>query len=127
MADDFEIPQLNLPTFFRYNLKVAVTGSPSVTSFLFKVIFRKTSSAEVFGSWGPAFQSFFETIMTHGEAYRSIDRGTLVNYWRRRLAVSQQRAMASTILARLGRINSLPHHDESNWQNVVVEQSYARF
>ena len=82
---------------------------------------------EVFGSWGPAFQRFFDTIMTHGESYRSIDKGTLVNYWRRRLAVSQQRAMASTILSRLGRINSLPHHDESNWQNVVVEQSYARF
>ena len=82
---------------------------------------------EVFGSWGPALTQFFDTIMSHGESYRSIDKGTLINYWRRRLAVSQQRAMASTILARLGRINSLPHHDESNWQNVVMEQSYARF
>ena len=64
--------------------------------------------------------------MHYGSQYLNIDRGTLTNYWRRRLAVTLQKSIATGILSRMGTLNSTPHHDESNWTDAVVDQSLIR-
>ena len=82
---------------------------------------------ETYGRWGPAFERFFTTLMTHGSCHTGIDYGTLTNYWRRRLSFTLQKAIAAGILSRMGKLNSSPHHDESNWMAAVVDQSIVRY
>ena len=65
--------------------------------------------------------------MTHGTAYTGIDQGTLINYWRRRLSMTLQKSIATGILSRMGKLNSSPQHDESNWASAVVDQSILRY
>ena len=66
-------------------------------------------------------------LMTHGSAYTGIDQGTLINYWRRRLSMTLQKSIATGILSRMGKLNSSPQHDKSNWASAVVDQSILRY
>ena len=82
---------------------------------------------ETYGRWGDSFSKFFIKLMTHGSAYTGIDQGTLTNYWRRRISMTLQKSIAAGILERMGKLNSSPQHDESNWASAVVDQSIVRY
>ena len=82
---------------------------------------------ETYGRWGDSFVKFFVKLMTHGSAYSGIDQGTLINYWRRRLSMTLQKSIATGILSRMGKLNSSPQHDESNWASAVVDQSILHY
>ena len=38
-----------------------------------------------------------------------------------------QKSIATGILSRMGKLNSSPQHDESNWASAVVDQSILRY
>ena len=82
---------------------------------------------ETYGRWGPSLGKFFTTLMNHGSVFTGIEVGSLTNYWRRRISFVLQKSIAVGILSRMGRLNSSPHHDESNWASVIVDQSIVRY
>ena len=82
---------------------------------------------ETYGRWGSSFGTFFTLLMTHGSTFTGIDRGTFTNYWRRRLSFTLQKSIATGIISRMAKLNSAPHHDESNWAATIVDQSVVSF
>jgi hypothetical protein len=82
---------------------------------------------ETFGRWGSSFEAYFKRLMNYGAQFRKLDLGILTSYWRKRLSVTLHRTIAASILSKIGKYNSAPHEDESNWNGAIVEQSYVRF
>ena len=82
---------------------------------------------ETCAHWGSSFGTFFTLLITHGSIFTGIDRGTFTNYWGRRLSFTLQKSIATGIISRMAKLNSAPHHDESNWAAAIVDQSIVRF
>jgi hypothetical protein len=81
---------------------------------------------ESYGRWGVSFHAFFNQLMKYGSAYRDMDVGEFTNYWRRRISVTLHKATAAAILSKIGKRQSSPNSDESNWTGNIQGQSYVR-
>ena len=81
---------------------------------------------ETYGSWGPRLKDFFDTVVNHASEARGIRKDILAVYWRRRLMVSFHKTVAQAILRKVGKNKGGAFRDESNYELVPAEQSYAR-
>jgi hypothetical protein len=81
---------------------------------------------ETYGAWGPGMVEFFDVIISHASEARGVRKDILATYWRRRIAVTLHKAIASEILQRIGRCRAGVFRDESNYELVIQEQSYVR-
>jgi hypothetical protein len=80
---------------------------------------------ETQGAWGKELVEFFDIVIAHASEARGIRKDILANYWRRRIAVALHKAIAQSILAKVGRSRAGPFRDESNYELVPYEQSYV--
>jgi len=81
---------------------------------------------ETYVAFGPKFEEFFGLVMKHAAEYLQINVEYLSIYWRRRLSASLHKAIASSIVQKLGRQYSAPFRDESGFELLQQEQAYAR-